>query len=250
MNSRWLLRFPSRPEARLRMFCLPGAGASASMYRSWSALLPAEVEVCAVQFPGRGARLREAPFTRLEVLAEALAEAVLAELDRPAVIFGHSLGALVGFEVASRLAGEGALLSLAVAAHKAPSLGSAGLPHHLLPTAELFEVVARLGGTPQGVLDRPEILRLAEPATRADFELDFTYRYRERAPLDIPVSVFGGLSDPTVSEAELAAWRSHTAGAFSLRMLPGDHFFLNGPSGARMLSQLVADLNDLQQKAR
>ncbi len=214
------------------------------MYRSWSAALPSEVEVCAVQLPGRGARLREAPFTAMEPLADALAEELHAELDLPMVIFGHSLGSVVGFEVAARLRGltQSAPLALVVAAHRAPSLGSADLPYHDLPESDLIEVMAWLGGTPPEVLARPELLRLAVPSMRADFEVDYTYRYRERPPLDIPISVFGGTEDTTVSEAELAAWSGHTSARFDLRHLPGDHFFLAGPSGAELLAQIRADL--------
>ena len=245
MKSRWLLRFPPRPRARVRLLCLPGAGAAPAMFRSWSDQLPAEVEVCAVQLPGRGTRLREAPYTAMAPLADALAEAVRAEPWLPTVVFGHSLGSVVGFELADRLCGTPgrAPLSLVAAAHRAPRLGSAGLPGHLLPAQQLLEGLAgRPGAVPREVLASPEMLRLALPSIRADFELDFTYRYQERDPLPIPVSVFGGLSDPGVTEAELAAWSTHTTAGFRLRTLPGDHFFLTGPSGAEMLAEIRADL--------
>ncbi|WP_329585418.1 alpha/beta fold hydrolase [Kitasatospora sp. NBC_01250] len=244
MRNRWLLRFPPRPGARIRLLCLPGAGAAAAMYRSWGELLPSEVEVCAVQLPGRGGRLREPLYTLMDPLAEDLAEAVLAEPALPTVIFGHSLGSVIGFELADRLrdsAGH-APLALVAAGHRAPRLGSAALPYHRLGDRELAEIMVALGGTPEEVLARPEVLRLALPSIRADFELDFTYRYRERPALSIPISVYGGLADTTVAESELDAWRSHTSGAFSLRMLPGDHFFPTGPSGPELLGLLTADL--------
>ncbi|MFH8387471.1 thioesterase II family protein [Kitasatospora sp. NPDC001159] len=244
MKNRWLLRFPPRPEARVRLLCLPGAGAAAAMYRSWHELLPAEVEVCAVQLPGRGARLREPLHTAMDPLADALADAVLAEPALPTVVFGHSLGSVIAFELVDRLRDSTthAPVSLVAAAHRAPRLGSAGLPYHRLPDADLARVMVGLGGTPEAVLARPELIRLAAPSIRADFELDYTYRYRPRPVLSIPVSVFGGLSDSTVTEPELAAWREHTSGEFSLRMLPGDHFFVSGPSGVDLLSRLAAQL--------
>ena len=244
MKSRWLLRFPPRPQARVRLLCLPGAGAAPAMFRSWSDQLPDGVEVCAVQLPGRGTRLREAPYTAMAPLADALAEAVRAEPRLPTVVFGHSLGSVVGFELADRLCGtpEHAPLSLVAAAHRAPRLGSAGLPGHLLPTQQLLEGLAGPGGVPPEVLARPELLKLALPSIRADFELDFTYRYQERPPLPIPVSVFGGLGDRGVTEPELAAWSTHTTAGFRLRRLPGDHFFHTGPSGAEMLAEIRADL--------
>ncbi|PWI44916.1 alpha/beta fold hydrolase [Streptomyces sp. ICBB 8177] len=245
MRNPWLLRFPPRPGARLRLLCLPGAGSAAAMYRSWAGELPDDVEVCAVQLPGRAGRLRETPFTAMDPLADALAEAVVAELDRPTVVFGHSLGSLVGYEMACRLRDAGAdgqLRELMVAAHRPPRLGSAGLAYHRLPTEQLMTVMAGLGGTPAGVLARPDLVRLAEPAMRADFEVDYTYRHREREPLSLPVSVFGGTGDATVCEAELAQWRTHTTAEFTLRMLPGDHFFHEGPSRAELLSLIGARL--------
>jgi medium-chain acyl-[acyl-carrier-protein] hydrolase len=244
VRSRWLLRFPPRPQARVRLLCLPGAGAAPAMFRSWSEHLSDEVEVCAVQLPGRGARLREAPYTTMAPLADTRAEVVRAEPRLPTVVFGHSLGSLVGFELAHRLceAPEYAPLALVAAAHRAPRLGSAGLPGHLLPARQLLEGLNALGGMPQEVLARPEMLELALPSIRADFELDYTYRYRERPPLPIPVSVFGGAGDQIATESELAAWGEHTTAGFRLRVLPGDHFFLTGPSGAEMLAQIRADL--------
>ncbi|TQF02620.1 thioesterase [Kitasatospora acidiphila] len=247
MNGRWLLRFLPRPDARVRLLCLPGAGAAAAMYRGWSERLPSSVEVCAVQLPGRGSRLREQPYTAMDPLIDALAGAVLAEPALPTVVFGHSLGSVIGFELADRLRDSAAHapVALVAAAHRAPWLGSAGLPYHQLPDAELAGVMTALGGTPDAVLARPDLLRLALPPIRADFALDYGYRYRERPPLSTPVSVYGGLADTTCSEPELAAWRDHTSGTFTLRMLPGGHFFPaepTGPAGAELLAHLGAEL--------
>ncbi|GAA3196062.1 MULTISPECIES: thioesterase II family protein [Streptomyces] len=244
MKSPWLLRFPPRPDARVRLVCLPGAGSAASMYHPWSALLPEEVEICAVQLPGRGGRLREAAFRRMEPLADALTEVLRAECDRPVVLFGHSLGALIAYEVAARLRElpDTSVAALIVAAHKAPHLGSAEVSGHDLPDEELLAFLDRLGGTPAGVLARPDIRRLALPALRADFELDFTYAHRERPPLDIPLSAFGGTDDALVPESELVAWGRHTARAFRAWHLPGGHFFLTGPHGADMLTRMRAQL--------
>ncbi|MCB5906965.1 thioesterase II family protein [Streptomyces pinistramenti] len=244
MKSPWLLRFPPRPDARLRLVCLPGAGCSAAMYHPWSTEFPADVEVCAVQLPGRGGRLRETPVRRMEPLADALAEVLHAASDRPMVLFGHSLGALIAYEVAARLRQlpGNSLTGLIVAAHKAPHLGSAEVACHDLPEDELLGFLDRIGGTPPGVLARPEIRQLALPALRADFELDFSYTYRERPPLDIPLSAFGGTTDALVSGPELAAWERHTAQRFLNRRLTGGHFFLTGPEGADMRSLMRTEL--------
>jgi medium-chain acyl-[acyl-carrier-protein] hydrolase len=244
--TRWLLRFPPRPAAPLRLVCVPGAGSSPSMFHGWTDSLPDEVEVCAVQAPGRGARFRQEPFTRMALLADALAQAVVEDSDRPVVLFGHSLGALIAFEVATRLvrSPRAPAVALVVAAHRAPALGSAGLALHLLPEDELVRAAVDLGGTPGDTLANPGIRRMALPALRADFALDYHYQPPDPATLPIPISVFGGDADPIVSTADLEAWRVHATGDFRVRVLPGGHFFLVEQSGADLLDDLSAVLLD------
>src|SRR5450759_4546174 len=99
----WIACRKPNPQARLRLFCFPYAGTGASIFRTWSDGLPAEVEVCPVEFPGRGTRLMETPFTQLSPLVQALAQALVPLMDKPFAFFGHSLGALVGFELARQL---------------------------------------------------------------------------------------------------------------------------------------------------
>lgn len=250
-RSNWLLRFPPRPAATVRLVCLPGAGSRASMFQPWSADLPSTVEVCGIQLPGRGGRLREPSFTRMEPLADAVSDALRAHRDLPMVIFGHSLGSLVAFEVTRRLLADAEhnVVALVVAAHKAPQLGSAdtfGVPPHELGTRQLVEFVDGLGGTPSGALADPDIVRLMLPALRADLELDHSYTYVPKSPLTVPIHAFGGTADPLVSRSELVAWRDQTTSAFRLRQLPGDHFFLTGHSGPALL----ADIADIVRRHR
>ena len=224
----------------MRLVCLPGAGSAPSMFHPWSALLPSDVEVCAVNVPGRGARLREAPITRMTLLADALADALRREAPLPTVLFGHSLGGLVAYEVADRLrdSPETRPAALVVAAHKAPRLGNAGPGRHLLPARALVRMLDDLGGTPADALADPTIRRMVLSAVRADFELDHTYRFHERPPLEIPITAFGGHADPLVSVGQLVEWRGHSTAEFRLRMFPGGHFFHNDPGGAAMFSAL------------
>src|SRR5208337_878151 len=91
------------PKTRLRLFCFPYAGAGALIFRNWSDALPRDIEVCPIQLPGRGTRLTEPPFTKLSCLVEALTRALIPLLDRPFAFFGHSLGALIGFELARQI---------------------------------------------------------------------------------------------------------------------------------------------------
>jgi surfactin synthase thioesterase subunit len=221
-------RKPS-PHTRLRLFCSPYAGGSASMFRIWPNALPADVEACPIQLPGRCTRLMERPFTDLSSLIEVLAQALSSLLDKPFAIFGHSLGALVGFELARQLRRQygASPARLFVSAGCAPQIPRRGSPIHILPAKEFLAEVRRLNGVPKEVLEQEELMEIVVPLLRADFALYETYMYSAEPPLNCPISAFGGLQDSKVTRSDLEAWRDQTAGAFSLRMLSGDHFFLN-----------------------
>lgn len=225
----WFGAFKPNPKAQLRLFCFPYAGGGASIYRTWGQQLPPLVEMRPVQLPGRENRMSEPPFTRVEPLVEAVAEALLPCLDRPFAFFGYSMGALVAFELARKLRAAVDLepLQLFVAGRIAPHLVRREPPNYNLPDPELIEELRRLDGTPEEALEHPELMQLMLPLLRADFELVQTYTYADAAPLSCPVTAFGGAQDTEVSREELAGWAEHTTGAFSLRMFEGGHFFLH-----------------------
>ena len=165
----WLSYPKPNPQASIRLFCFPYAGGSAVVFRSWPEALPSNVEVVAVQPPGRGARIMEAPFTSLTPLVEAVAEAMRPQLDKPFAFFGHSLGALISFELTRRLRSLGAPqpARLFVSGTGAPQLGQANRPIHALPDSELMEALRNLNGTPAEVLDNAELMQFsAAPARR------------------------------------------------------------------------------------
>lgn len=237
----WVAGRKPNPQARLRLFCFPYAGGAASVFRNWSDGLPADVEVCPVQLPGRGTRLMEPPFSRLSPLVEAMAEALLPLLDKPFALFGHSLGSLVSFELARQLRAKHQVrpVRLFVSAGPAPQIPRRGLPIHSLPEREFTAELRRLNGTPGELVDHKELMDIVLPSLRADFALYESYRYSSGPPLNCPISTFGGLSDQKVSHCDLEAWRDQTAVSFSIRMFPGDHFFLKTmqPLLLRALSQ-------------
>ncbi len=215
-------------DARLRLIALPFAGGAASAYRTWQDELPAWVEVCPVQLPGRETRFREPPFTRLAPLVGSLAEALTAYPDRPFALFGHSFGALIAFELARELRRQGLPRPqrLIVSGRGAPHLPPRHAPFHLLPDRQLLDELRRLNGTPAAVLDHDELVRLILPTLRADFTAHETYSHTDEPPLDVPILALGGVQDRLAPFADLDAWRQHTAAGFELRMLPGDHFFI------------------------
>ena len=225
----WIACRKPNPQARLRLFCFPYAGTGASIFRTWSDGLPADVEVCPVQFPGRGTRLMETPFTQLSPLVDALAQALVPLLDKPFAFFGHSLGALVGFELARQLRSQSGAqpVRLFVSADRAPQIPHRERPIHALPEGEFLVELRRLNGIPGKVLEEAELMQIMLPVLRADFAVYETYVHSTEPPLNCPISTFGGLQDHRVSRGDLEAWRDQTSGSFSLRMFPGDHFFWN-----------------------
>ena len=243
-NQRWFVHSKERP--RVRLFCLPYAGGGASIFRHWGRQLPWEVEVCPLFLPGREHRLREPACTRLTPLIETLTGALQPALDVPFVIFGHSMGALIGFELARSLRRNGLPMPalLCVAAFRAPHLPARRAPAYNLPDAELIDLLRRLGGTPQAVLQHAELMQVVLPVLRADFELCETYRYQAESPLECPIAVFGGEQDTQINVQELQAWQVHTRLPLRLSMFPGDHFFLHSQQDLllQMLTQQLGAL--------
>jgi medium-chain acyl-[acyl-carrier-protein] hydrolase len=248
--SRWLAYREVNPRARLRLFCFPYAGGGASAYRGWAAALPADVEVCPVQLPGRESRLREPAFERPEPLIAALADLLQGHLDLPFAFFGHSMGAMISFELAREQRRRGAPLPLHlfVSARRAPQVPAREEPIHDLPEPEFLAKLRELNGTPEEVLQHAELMRLLMPVLRADFAVNETYGYRQEEPLGMGISAFGGLGDHEVTRDDLALWSEHTRGPFRLRMLPGDHFFLH--SGRDLIAESMArDLAEVDRRA-
>lgn len=212
----------------LRLFCFPFAGGGTLAFREWPDQLPPEVEVCAIQLPGREGRFKERPYTRLADLVQDLAAAFTTYSPLPYAFFGHSMGALVAFELARELRRRhqpGPEL-LMVSGCRGPQLRDPDPPIHDLPELDFLEEIRKLNGTPEAVLGNRELLQLLMPLLRADFEMCETYQYLEETPLACPLVAFGGTEDPDLPREDIAAWSHETAGSFALRMFPGDHFYL------------------------
>lgn len=225
----WLIYPKPNPDAQIRLFCFPYAGGSANIFRRWSNHLPNTIEVCAIELPGRGMRIKLPPFTQLEPLITELASVLKPKLDKPFAFFGHSMGGLVSFELALLLRKKYGINPnhLFVSSHRAPQLVAPKPPIHGLPEAEFIAELRRLNGTPQALLENDELMQLFIPLLRADFAVLETYIYTQQAPLNIPITAFGGLQDQEVSPDQIQAWQEQTSASFALHMFPGDHFFLH-----------------------
>ncbi|MBM3851893.1 MAG: thioesterase [Verrucomicrobia bacterium] len=223
---------PRRPShARLTLVCLPHAGAGASSYFAWGAALqPEGIEVRAVQYPGRENRLAEPLIDTAPRMVQALANVWPALGGNGAcALFGHSMGALLAFELALELRRRGTAnppQRLFLSGRNPPGTPLKKPPIHHVPDAEFRrEIATRYGSLPPEVLADSEMLALVTPILRADFKLVDTYRPTAAPPLETPLEVFGGTDDPWTTAAELDQWRAHTRGECRVRLFRGDHFF-------------------------
>ncbi|HLN62204.1 MAG TPA: alpha/beta fold hydrolase [Symbiobacteriaceae bacterium] len=217
------------PGAPLRLFCLPYAGGGPTIYWPWAKALPA-LEVCPVGLPGRGTLLNLPPHTSVGPLVAELARAMQAHLDKPFALFGHSMGALVAFELARELRRSYGRLpaALIVGGRNAPHWPRENRPDlHGLPDAELVAELKVLGGTPPEVLAHAELMELILPVMRADLAIHETYEYVAEAPLACPVVALGGTRDDRTTQAGLEAWGELTTGRFALEWFEGGHFFVH-----------------------
>ena len=231
----WLIGQPSGEPARHPVFCFPNAGGGASLFARWARESPETLEILGVQLPGRENRLNEPPVTNFSRLLEAIWQAIGPLLDRPYVLLGHSMGALVAFEFARtvRRAAAPPPEVLWVLSLGPPDTVRSSSNLHRLPDEQLLAAVQnRFGGIPDVIRDDPEMLRLILPSLRADMTLLEQYKYEEGPPLDCPIVACGGRDDPIVSEETLAGWQRHTTSPFELRMFSGGHFFLKEQAAA------------------
>lgn len=226
----WIIYPRRNPRATLRLFCFPYAGGGASTFGTWPDHLPPTIEVCAIQLPGRETRLTEPLLADLDHVVALLAEALAPALDGPFAFFGHSMGAQIAFELTRKLREQrGARpVRLFISGRRAPHLPPPEPPIHGLPEQAFVEqLYQRYSNIPKMLMENLELRSIFLPILRADLTLLETYVYTPQAPLDCPISVFGGLEDPRASPAQLAAWQQHTHPPITVDMFPGDHFFLN-----------------------
>ena len=230
------------PHSKLRLFCFPHAGGGPVAFK-WTTAFPSTVEYAAIRLPGRETRLREKPFTHIEPLVAQLADAFEPLLDKDFVFYGHSMGTLIAFETIRELRRRGAPLPLhlIVSARRALYLPNPDAELYLLPAAQLLsELHSRYGGIPIELIQDRELLKLFIPTLRADMSIIGTYSFTDEAPLDCPISAFGGRKDHAVTQADLEAWRTLTTSRFDVHLLDGDHFFVQQDAFPKALNTILS----------
>lgn len=229
----WIVRRTTQP-GRMRLYCFAHAGGSASAYAAWQNLLGPHIEVCALQLPGRGTRIAEAPQRMLQPLVDELAQVIASEPAMPFALFGHSLGALMAFDVAQALRRHQLPLPrhLIVSGCRAPSLAREPKRLHLLPDDQFIAALHGYNGTPAEVLANAELMALVMPMLRADFALVDDFRYRPRPALPVPLTVLAGRGDAPSTLDGIEAWAAESTDFRGVHWFDGDHFFVNSAAAA------------------
>jgi medium-chain acyl-[acyl-carrier-protein] hydrolase len=243
---KWFENLLGAKEGALRLYCFPYAGSSTQVFRSWQQSFSPEISLTLAHLPGRGARINEPSFKALRPMVHALAASLVADKQPPFAFLGHSMGALISFELARELRrrGQRGPLALFVSGRRAPQLPGPDPPTFNLPNDEFIAELRRLKGTPEEVLVSPELKNFFLPAIRADFELVETYAYHEEAPFACPIYVYGGLQDATVPVQHLKQWQKQTLRPCKVTMFRGDHFFIHA-CATDLIQALRRDAFDL-----
>lgn len=222
----WFRRFRPVAAPRLRLLGLPHAGGGANVFRGWADRLPPDVELLAARYPGRQDRLLEPCVSTMAEMADRISAAVAGLLDRPLALFGHSMGASIGYEVAIRLQERGTPPAALLVSGQAPPHLARYLDAHLRGDDALIDEVRRLGEADEAVLADPDLRELILPSLRADFALLGNYRRDPLAVLDVPVVAYVGEQDADVPVGTLPGWADVTSAGLQVRVFPGDHFYL------------------------
>jgi medium-chain acyl-[acyl-carrier-protein] hydrolase len=238
-TANWFYRPVKKNRPTFRLYCFPYAGGSPTLFRPWAHAVPDHLEVVGIQLPGRGPRMMEAQLPDMDALACGVADAIARNGDVRFAFFGHSMGALLAFEVTRRLRRQGAPqpCHLFASGCRAPHLKGDRKAVEAMSDDEFLATLRDLNGTPESVLDDPELMDLVFPVLKADFTAIDRWQLRPDRPLDVPITAIGGRTDPHVSAEAVQAWREHTRQEFQFRMFAGDHFFIH--DNEQLVLQLI-----------
>ncbi|GAB3465523.1 thioesterase II family protein [Actinophytocola sediminis] len=239
--ARWLRDWTARDGAAARLLCFPPGASGPQIYRRWAKRLPGRIAVLAVELPGHGARLREPPPRSVaEVVDGPLLDEVAALTDRPLVVYGHSMGALLALELFRRLGHRPALFVAGACA--APETEHVPPEVATMSDEDVLAFLRASGGTDPAIMADPEYLSLLIPLVRADFGMIAGHRFGTRPPLDCPVRTYLGAEDPEATARNAAGWAAQSDGDHDVAVFPGGHFFIQSAEDA-VLSRLTGDID-------
>lgn len=228
----WLRTIVEKRDPKLRLICFPHAGGNALQFQYWADRMPTEVELVAVTYPGHWGHPGKSLHTRMEELLGALTPEIVPALNCPYAFFGHSMGALIAFELARKLRWRSQRLpqKLLVSACRAPHIPHPWRPIHTLCDTDFVSELERIGGAAPELGYDKELLAISLPVLRADFEIIETWVYRHEAALATPITAFVGFEDRWISLEGVEPWRQHTMSEFRIQTVPGDHFYRGSES--------------------
>lgn len=207
------------------LYCLPFAGGGASAFRNWQARLPDNIKVCAVQLPGREERIKEEPYLNMESLADDLSSIILKNKN-DYIMFGHSMGTKILYEVEKRLEDKGRLAKLIIiSAGKVPHI-TESKPIYNLAEEKFKEGIIKFNGMPKEILENKNLFEFFIPVLRADFTLDESYTSKNLNILNSPILALWGKQDKSINLEEILKWKQYTNSDFKEQSFEGDHFFI------------------------
>lgn len=228
-TSKWFLITKPKPRAKYRLFCFPYAGGSATAYLGWEHLLPDDIELVAIQPPGRANRLNENLLTSVHEMAEEIASVIPPWLDRPYFMYGHSLGSVVSFELLHLLKARNLPLPkrFFCGARRAPHAPPRIAPIHDYPLDKFKLELKSLNGTPDVVLENSDLMEIFVPILRTDFKAAYVYHRDPNVKLECEVSAFCGSRDDKVIVEDMVGWQDHFHKPMDFRVFDGGHFFMD-----------------------
>ncbi|MCR6105809.1 thioesterase [Salipaludibacillus agaradhaerens] len=243
MNTAWLHFFKSiNDKAKYRLYCFPCAGGGALSFQSWSNMFGSEIEVCAIQLPGRESRFNEDTITDIYEISRKIANEIIEiqKEGKPFVFLGHSMGSLISFEVARYLRKKEFQLpnQIFLSSINAPENNKFNRYIHKLSDGEFLNYIKILNGTPEGFFNDPRVQKLYLPILRSDFKAVEMYEFYSEEPFHFPITVLGGEEDKLISTEGLERWQRETNSTFTLKLFPGDHFYFQKESCQDLINYL------------
>ncbi len=246
MQQKWFIVPRPRPKADLRLICFPYAGGNASTYTSWVNIIPDNVELVLVQPPGRATRIFEQAYTSMDSLIQSLIKVIPSKLDKPYILFGHSLGSRVAFELMNKLKQQEYPLPqhFIASGSRGPQCTSDKKELYKLPDEDFIFELQKLNGTPKALLENKDLMDLLLPLIRADFELSDKYLYSDNTRFNCSVSVLGGEYDVDITDLHLKSWGDFFTKKITQHIIKGDHFYIdtNRETVLRIVNKIIHNI--------